>query len=121
MSSPNPPAPAPKPLLLSLLVFCDREYARESATVEAAAGDASDPSSELLAEPRFLRCASGDGDAALCGVAVVPLALRVLLSRVSTRRDCCLRLDVLGVWDGDSTGAYLEGVVAAFAWIDAEV
>lgn len=60
LSSPNPPppplpTPTPKALLL-LLVFC--EYARESApAVEAAAGDASDPSSELLAEPR---CVSGD-------------------------------------------------------------
>ena len=61
LSSPNPPPPPPLPTptpkaLLLLLVFC--EYARESApAVEAAAGDASDPSSELLAEPR---CVSGD-------------------------------------------------------------
>ena len=107
----SPPAPTPKPLLL-LLVFC--EYASESATVEAAAGDASDPSSELLTEPR---CVSGD--AALCGVALVPPALRVPLVGlvcVSTRRDC-FRLDVLGVLaDGDSTMAYLVGVVV-FAFV----
>ena len=102
MSSPNPPPPEPKPLL-SLLVFC--EYARESATVDAAAGDASDPSSELLTEPR---CVSGD--ATLCAVAVVPLALRVP-ECVSTRRGCFFRLDVLGVLDGDSTMAYLVGVI----------
>ena len=107
LSSPNPPppppplpTPTPKALLL-LLVFC--EYARESApaVVEAAAGDASDPSSELLANPR---CVSGD--------ATLGAAVAVLL-RVSTRRSC-FWLDVLGVWDGDSTVVCLVVVDVVF-------
>ena len=107
LSSPNPPppppplpTPTPKALLL-LLVFC--EYARESApaaVVESAAGEASDPSSELLVN----RCVSGD--------ATLGAAVAVLL-RVSTRRGC-FWLDVLGVWDR-GVGVDVVFVLAAAA------
>ena len=108
LSSPNPPPPPPLPTptltpkaLLLLLVFC--EYARESApaaVVESAAGEASDPSSELLVN----RCVSGD--------ATLGAAVAVLL-RVSTRRGC-FWLDVLGVWDR-GVGVDVVFVLAAAA------